>query len=88
MARTGSRPYRRNRATILQGTTTCHLCGDPIDPTLDQYHPMSGTAHHLVPYAHGGTDDLTNLVPAHLECNQRQGDKLTTVINRRSRAWT
>lgn len=88
MARTGNRPYRRNRAAILRGATTCHLCGQPIDPGLDQYHPMSGTAHHLIPHSRGGTDDQDNLVPAHLECNQRQGDKTTTVINRHSRTWT
>ena len=88
MARTGNRPYRRNRARILAGNPTCYLCGQPIDPTLHHQDPKAGTAHHLTPHAHGGTDDLTNLVPAHLDCNQRQGDKTTTIINRHSRAWT
>ena len=88
MARTGDHYYRRNRAQILQGEPTCYLCGQPIPTGLDQYHPQSGTAHHLIPHSHGGSDDITNLVPAHLDCNKRQSDKLTTVINRHSRAWT
>ncbi|SCZ14214.1 HNH endonuclease [Rhodococcus erythropolis] len=56
--------------------------------TLPQYHPDSGTAHHYpVPYSQGGSDELSNLVPAHLECNQKQGDKLDPVIDRTSREW-
>ncbi|MFF2115269.1 HNH endonuclease, partial [Rhodococcus koreensis] len=62
-------------------------CGLPIDKSLPASDPMSASAHHVVPYARGGTDDVSNLRPAHLDCNKRQGDKPTQVIDRNSRAW-
>lgn len=86
--RTSNRRYRTNRAKVLEGQPVCALCGRAIDKTLPQYHPDSGTAHHYpVPYSKGGSDELSNLVPAHLECNQKQGDKLDPVIDRTSREW-
>lgn len=88
MARTGNRRYRANRARTLEGEPVCCLCGQPIDTTLRAPHPMSPSAHHRIPYAHGGGDEVGNLGPAHLVCNQRQGDKTTPVIDRKSRAWT
>ena len=43
----------------------CHLCG----------HPGATTADHLIPHAHGGTDDLDNLAAAHVRCNQVRGTR-------------
>ncbi|MBM4517705.1 HNH endonuclease [Rhodococcus hoagii] len=88
MARTGNRRYRTNRARTLEGEPVCCLCGQPIDTALPPSDPMSASAHHVVPYARGGTDDLANLRPAHLDCNKRQGDRVDPVIDRKSRAWT
>ena len=34
------------------------------------------TVDHVLPKAKGGTDDLENLVIAHLDCNSRKGDRL------------
>ncbi|MFI8660120.1 HNH endonuclease [Rhodococcus qingshengii] len=88
MGRTGGRRYRANRETVLQGATVCYLCGQLIDHSIAAPDPMSPSAHHLVPYAAGGGDEVPNLRPTHLVCNQQQGDKPTRVINRNSREWT
>lgn len=64
-SRTGNRRYRRNRALVLAKSRVCHLCGLDGADTVD----------HLVPYADGGTDDISNLKPAHHVCNSRRGKK-------------
>lgn len=46
----------------------CHLCGQPGADTLD----------HLVPLSKGGTNDPSNLRPAHRACNSRKGNSTTT----------
>jgi 5-methylcytosine-specific restriction endonuclease McrA len=58
--RTGtSAAYRRNRVIVLAGDPSCHWgCGR-----------KATTADHLVPVVEGGTDELTNLVPACSPCN-------------------
>lgn len=88
MGRTGGRRYRTNRARVLQGATVCFLCGRPIDQSIPAPDPMSPSAHHFVPYVAGGGDEVANLRPTHLVCNQKQGDKPTRVVNRNSREWT
>jgi 5-methylcytosine-specific restriction endonuclease McrA len=45
--------------------TVCHLCGLPGADTVD----------HVQARSMGGTDDLANLMPAHLYCNQHRGTK-------------
>lgn len=62
--RTGNRRYRRNRAYVLSKSTVCHICG----------HDGADTVDHIVPYSQGGTDDVTNLKPAHKMCNSYRGD--------------
>lgn len=43
---------------------TCHLCG----------LPGATTADHLVPWSHGGRNELDNLAPAHSACNSSRKD--------------
>lgn len=40
----------------------CYLCGRPGANSID----------HIVPVVAGGTNDLTNLRPAHMSCNNRK----------------
>ncbi|MGO1385749.1 MAG: HNH endonuclease [Arachnia sp.] len=40
---------------MLRDTRICHICG----------HDDADTADHVVPIARGGTNDITNLKPAH-----------------------
>lgn len=49
-----------------RGNGVCHICGrqlDFIDSTVD----------HITPVSAGGTDDLSNLMPAHHSCNASRG---------------
>jgi 5-methylcytosine-specific restriction endonuclease McrA len=66
--RTGS--YTRAAAQVRAGAIICHLCGEgprPNDPWV---------ADHLLPRMFGGSDDISNLAPAHQLCNGRRGASL------------
>lgn len=39
------------------------------------HRPGAGTAEHIRPRSRGGTDELSNLAPAHLRCNQSRGTR-------------
>lgn len=77
-----SRPWRRTRAQILATSTICHLCGEPGADGVD----------HVIPRTRGGTDDPTNLKPAHhntpnsqgVRCNMAKGDRDYAPVLRRS----
>lgn len=52
----------------------CKLCDKPIDMTLRYPEKMRASVDHIVPRAHGGTNDPDNLQLTHLWCNQiKQG---------------
>ena len=50
--------------TLLTYGDRCHLCGTRGATTAD----------HLVPRSKGGTDQLSNLRPAHGACNYSRGN--------------
>jgi 5-methylcytosine-specific restriction enzyme A len=58
--------WRRISAKVIAGATVCHWCGGAF--TKDD----PATADHIVPKARGGTNDESNLVPAHRSCNSRR----------------
>jgi 5-methylcytosine-specific restriction endonuclease McrA len=76
-------PRPRGRATqnqirtLVANATRCHICGQP--PTPDD--PL--VADHVIPRAHGGTDNLSNLKAAHRSCNGRKGANIGN-----NGAWT
>lgn len=47
----------------------CGICGDKVNMALRHPDPLYGSIDHVVPLAHGGTNDLANLQLAHLRCN-------------------
>lgn len=51
----------------------CHLCDEPVDPSLQHPHPRSATFDHLIPIADGGVDSPSNVKLAHRDCNIRRG---------------
>ena len=62
--------WRRVSAEVIAAATVCHWCGGPPVPG-DPF-----TADHIVPKARGGTNDKSNLVPAHRSCNSRRGGQM------------
>ena len=55
----------------------CHYCGEPmIFPETAWRGSSLATIEHLTPRAKGGTDDMDNLVLAHLRCNQDRNAEL------------
>ncbi len=71
------RQYRKLREELIAAYPYCHLCGrpftDPADPPV---------LDHVMPRAYGGTDDPSNLKPAHRSCNGRKGANIAAEIER------
>jgi len=60
-------------------THLCHICLLPIPPNIVMpKHPLFGTKDHIVPRSKGGTNNASNLAPAHYYCNQEKGVKEVT----------
>lgn len=55
----------------------CHICGRPVDRSLNGRHPMSASLDHLVPLSRGGLHKPSNVGLAHSVCNKRKSAKLT-----------
>jgi 5-methylcytosine-specific restriction endonuclease McrA len=55
--------YQANRLRVLAASDICWRC----------HRPGATTADHVVPIAHGGTHDLSNLRPCHAACNSAAG---------------
>jgi 5-methylcytosine-specific restriction endonuclease McrA len=62
------RAYRDQVYRAVQPVGVCHLCGCAIEPG-------EGTRDHVVPLRFGGTNDPSNLKPAHRACNSAKGAK-------------
>lgn len=68
--------FRQTRARILKHNDTCWICGKPGADSVD----------HVIPRSQGGTDEPTNLRPAHMHpCNRAKSDRDVAPILRRSR---
>jgi len=63
MSRRPTPEFTRNRKIILEGNPMCYWC---------KRVPASD-ADHLTPYDAGGSDDVSNLVPACKSCNSKRG---------------
>lgn len=61
----------------LRDGTDCSLCCEPIDMALRHPEKMRASVDHILPRAHGGTNDPENLQLTHLWCNQVKSDRLT-----------
>lgn len=81
--------YRQNRASVLQESDVCIMCG----------HGGSDAADHIIPVSRGGARiDRSNLAPIHgvkgcpvclRKCNNEKSDKLLSEVERitNSRDW-
>lgn len=60
-------PLSQRERILAKGNGLCGICGSPIRP-YDEVH-----IDHIVPVARGGSDDDSNLQPAHGSCNRSKG---------------
>lgn len=57
--------YKRNRKAVLEANNfVCTYCGG-----------MANTADHVIPVSKGGTNEITNLVPACHDCNSTRQNR-------------
>ena len=69
---TRTRRHGKHREAVMaRDAGICHLCGGAHADAID----------HIVPVSWGGSDDPSNLAPAHTSCNTRKRDA-------RPDAWT
>lgn len=79
----GRMPVRAWRHVCDRYGYVCWLCGTPIDATLQAPDdPRGPSVDHVVPLVLGGSDDLSNLRPAHFSCNSRRGGYLVASLKR------
>jgi 5-methylcytosine-specific restriction endonuclease McrA len=68
---------RRLRPRLLERYGgRCGICTLPIDLALPWNHPLALTIDHIHPVSAGGSDDESNLWPAHRRCNEEKGDEV------------
>ena len=60
---------------------SCAVCSEPIDLTLQRTSKMGLTVDHWIPLSKGGSDDMSNLRPAHWICNRRKSNSLPKETN-------
>lgn len=58
----------------------CGLCGEPVDKDLAWPDPMSASLDHIIPLSRGGAHTLDNVQLAHLVCNIRKNNQVTTSL--------
>ena len=78
-SRTGTASYKRFRRDVLKagrdaGVTACPLCNVTLDYNEGR-KPHSAEPDHIVPHAHGGSNDPSNGRVICRQCNQRRGGK-------------
>jgi len=83
----GTRRWRTICAAVKREGRPCHLCTEPIDPTLRWPHPRSFSGDHLHPSHTGGPDTYANCGATHLTCNTARHDNPLTPTNHRSDDW-
>jgi len=60
-----TRRHQRHRETVMRSHNgVCHICGQGAADAID----------HIVAVSWGGSDDPSNLAPAHTSCNTAKGD--------------
>ena len=81
--------WRKARERVKRQTSTCWICGDPIDKSLAWPDPMSFSVDHVEPLSL--REDLalspTNLRGAHLICNTKRGNAENSKKLQNSQNW-
>ena len=61
--------------------SNCSVCQEPIDLELKRTSRMGLTVDHWIPLSKGGSDDLSNLRPAHWICNLKKSNSIPKETN-------
>ena len=63
-----------DRATVCdRDNWTCHICGGPVDHTVDGNNPLGPSLDHVIPLSAGGAHSYDNVRLAHRKCNTVKG---------------
>ncbi len=54
----------------------CNICGQDIDPGVRFPDKRAASLEHIIPISKGGQHVWDNVAPAHIECNNKKGNKL------------
>lgn len=57
------------RLQHLHGRVNCFVCGNPVEK-------RHATLEHIIPRAHGGGNNWSNLAISHSKCNCRKGSMI------------
>lgn len=69
--------FEKNKKVLMKTRRHCGICGNEIDFSLKNPHPLSACVDHIVPVSKGGhPSDINNLQLAHWQCNRQKSDKL------------
>lgn len=60
----------------------CWLCGETLDLWLPAHRYGSASREHVIPRSAGGSEDLSNAVLTHWECNKVRGARLIWKVDR------
>jgi 5-methylcytosine-specific restriction endonuclease McrA len=76
----GHEPYTEDEVLQEHGSN-CHICAEPIDLLVSRKVGVGEWKRgfhidHLVPLSKGGMDSLSNVRPAHAECNLFKNAKI------------
>ena len=85
----GGHAWRQRVAAVKASRAPCYICGQSIDYTLPHNHKRAYTTGHLVPPRDAPhlALALSNLRPAHRDCNSRLGEQVHRGERRHSRPW-
>lgn len=75
-ARTTRHGWSVKAIVALKGSTDCGICGALVDLRLLAPNLMRASIDHIIPFAHGGSNELENLQLAHLYCNFKKSDRV------------
>jgi 5-methylcytosine-specific restriction endonuclease McrA len=81
----GWEKYTEAQVLQLHGAV-CHICGDPIDLSLNRKigsdgWEMSLHIDHVFPISKGGPDTLANVKPSHGKCNLKKRANLPDEVD-------
>ena len=75
-ARGGRRKFSESerQQVFAAHKSLCYFCGKPINESATG--DAAPALHHILEFALGGPDEITNLAPAHRGCNKDAADSL------------